>query len=169
MDYVIMKPRLVWVVLFRALGAYVIYLTIYAIFFEGLELQLEFLGSFVFASFSFGVSCCCIEISKDGALYCLKFGSRSFFGGKKIAPWDYAMIDIGWIFPFYLMDGFERQYRSYPFFLFANFLDLIIFIQKEIPHDKMNPKSRERIRLLAKKYRKLKKKHRILYWILNNV
>lgn len=35
--------------------------------------------------------------------------------------------------------------------------------------EKMDPDARENFRRLADKYRKLKKNHKILYWILNNV
>lgn len=54
-------------------------------------------------------------------------------------------------------------------FVYANFLNLIIFIDENVSCDKMNPDARENFRRLADKYRKLKKNHKILYWILNNV
>ena len=120
-------------------------------------------------------ACLYFIVTKEGLQRGLTLGYVINFSPKqRFIPWkDYAYINIWFVFPFYEIDAFKGQraaVHNWCSFLFiSNFLDLIIFINKEIPHNKMDPEYRERFRQLAKKYRKLKKKHRILYWILNNV
>jgi len=119
--------------------------------------------------------CLYFIVTKEGLQRGLTLGYViNFFPKQRFIPWkDYAYINIWFVFPFYEIDAFKGQraaVHNWCSFLFiSNFLDLIIFINKEIPHNKMDPEYRDRFIQLAKKYRKLKKKHRILYWILNNV
>lgn len=120
-------------------------------------------------------ACLYFIVTKDGLQRGLTLGYViNFFPKQRFIPWDdYKNIRVWFVFPFYEIDAFERFHTSkvnlFSFLLCTNILNFIIFINKEIPHNKMDPEYRERFRQLAKKYRKLKKKHRILYWILNNV
>ena len=97
------------------------------------------------------------------------------------APWNYEIIQVRGIFPFYYMFAFKYQdgfalspdylpFRgSIAFFFCRNFLDLIIFIDDNIPYEKMNPQYVARFRQLAGKYRRMKKNHPVIYWVLNNL
>ncbi|WP_173473259.1 hypothetical protein [Fibrobacter succinogenes] len=173
MDYVIMRPRLVW----RLLGLGGLYWIIFSDGFAYLQTEngiFPYLAILAFIALFLFLACQYFVVTKEGLQRGLTFGYMiNFLPKKRIIPWeDYAYINVWFVFPFYEIDAFKGQptYRNWCSFLFiSNFLDLIIFINKEIPHNKMDPEYRERFRQLAKKYRKLKKKHRILYWILNNV
>ena len=106
---------------------------------------------------------------------------------RKFTPWNYEILQVRGVFPFYYMFAFKRQEDPFPyggdydlspdnipyrrsiaFFFCRNFLDLIIFIDENMPYGKMNIKSIARIRQLADKYRRMKKNHPVIYWILNN-
>lgn len=106
---------------------------------------------------------------------------------RKFTPWNYEILQVRGVFPFYYMFAFKRQEDPFPyggdydlspdnipyrrsiaFFFCRNFLDLIIFIDENMPYGKMNIKSVARIRQLADKYRRMKKNHPVIYWILNN-
>jgi hypothetical protein len=120
-------------------------------------------------------ACLYFIVTKDGLQRGLTLGYViNFFPKQRFIPWDdYKNIRVWFVFPFYEIDAFERFHTSkvnlFSFLLCTNILNFIIFINKEIPHNKMDPEYRDRFIQLAKKYRKLKKKHRILYWILNNI
>lgn len=179
MDYVIMRPRLVW----RLLMGWGLCL--------GGLCWILFGGGFAYLQAKIWISpylaipaliavflifvCLYFIVTKEGLQRGLTFGYViNFFPKQRFIPWkDYAYINIWFVFPFYEIDAFKGQraaVHNWCSFLFiSNFLDLIIFINKEIPHNKMDPEVRDRFIQLAKKYRKLKKKHRILYWILNNI
>lgn len=179
MDYVIMRPRLVWRLLMGwglGLGG------LCWIFFGGgfANLQAEngffpYLAIPVLIVLFLFLACQYFVVTKDGLQRGLTLGYViNFFPKQRFIPWDdYKNIRVWFVFPFYEIDAFERFHTSkvnlFSFLLCTNILNFIIFINKEIPHNKMDPEYRERFRQLAKKYRKLKKKHRILYWILNNV
>ena len=112
----------------------------------------------------------CFVYTKDGFRWGLKFGHRIIYSQKHFfESWCYEKIQIDGVIPFYRMYVYKKNPLGLPFFLYANFLNLIIFIDENVSCDKMNPDARENFRRLADKYRKLKKNHKILYWILNNV
>ncbi len=140
-------------------------------------------------SFFFFSACSIYVVTKDGIRWQLMFGpALSPSNKREFTPWNYEILQVRAIFPFYYMYAFLRQDnpypyggdidlspknlpygRSIPFYFCRNFLDLIIFIDENIMCDKVNPKSRARFRELADKYRRLKKNHAVIYWILNNV
>ena len=178
MDYVIMRPRLVW----RLLMGWGLCL--------GGLCWILFGGGFAYLQAKIWISpylaipaliavflifvCLYFIVTKEGLQRGLTLGYVINFSPKQsLIPWtDYAYINIWFVFPFYEIMAFKEQSitRNWSSYWFVtNFLDLIIFIQKEIPHNKMDPEVRERFRQLAKTYRRLKKKHRMLYWILNNI
>ena len=178
MDYVIMRPRLVWRLLMGwGMGLGGLCWILFGGGFAYLQAKIwisPYLAIPALIAIFLIFACLYFIVTKEGLQRGLTFGYViNFFPKQRFIPWkDYAYINIWFVFPFYEIDAFKGQptYRNWCSFLFiSNFLDLIIFINKEIPHNKMDPEYRERFRQLAKKYRKLKKKHRILYWILNNV
>ena len=140
-------------------------------------------------TFIFFSACSIYVVTKDGIRWQLMFGpALSPSKRRKFTPWNYEILQVRGVFPFYYMFAFLRQDNPYPyggdydlspdnipyrrsiaFFFCRNFLDLIIFIDENIPYEKMKPEYRDRIWQLADKYRRLKKNHQIIYWILNNV
>jgi len=112
----------------------------------------------------------CFSFTKKGFHRGLKFGHRIVCSQKHFFElWCYEKIQIDGVIPFYRMYVYKKNPLGLPFFVYANFLNLIIFIDENVSCDKMNPDARDNFRRLADKYRKLKKNHKILYWILNNV
>lgn len=67
------------------------------------------------------------------------------------------------------MDNIVRAHIRVHFLFHTNFLDLIIFVDENVSCGKMDPDDRENFRRLANKFRKLKKDHKIIYWLLNNL
>lgn len=73
------------------------------------------------------------------------------------------------VIPFYSMQVIKNSPFKLEFLFCANFLNLIIFIDENVSCEKMDPDARENFRRLANKFRKLKKDHKIIYWLLNNL
>ena len=179
MDYVIMRPRLVWRLLMGwGLGLGGLYWILFGGGFASLQAEngiFPYLAIPALIALFLIFACQYFVVTKEGVQRGLTFGYViNFFPKQRFIPWnDYVYINVWFIFPFFGIDAFKGQWAAHhnwcSYWLVTNFLDLIIFINKEIPHNKMDSESRERFRQLAKKYRKLKKKHRILYWILNNI
>lgn len=174
MDYVIMRPRLVW----RLLGLGGLCWILFGGGFASLQAEngiFPYLAIPALIALFLIFACLYFIVTKDGLQRGLTLGYViNFFPKQRFIPWDdYKNIRVWFVFPFYEIDAFERFHTSkvnlFSFLLCTNILNFIIFINKEIPHNKMDPEYRDRFIQLAKKYRKLKKKHRILYWILNNV
>ena len=179
MDYVIMRPRLVWRLLMGwGLGLGGLCWILFGGGFAYLQAKIwisPYLAIPALIAIFLIFACLYFIVTKEGLQRGLTLGYViNFFPKQRFIPWDdYKNIRVWFVFPFYEIDAFERFHTSkvnlFSFLLCTNILNFIIFINKEIPHNKMDPEYRERFRQLAKKYRKLKKKHRILYWILNNV
>ena len=179
MDYVIMRPRLVWRLLMGwGMGLGGLCWILFGGGFASLQAEngiFPYLAIPALIALFLIFACLYFIVTKDGLQRGLTLGYViNFFPKQCFIPWDdYKNIRVWFVFPFYEIDAFERFHTSkvnlFSFLLCTNILNFIIFINKEIPHNKMDPEYRERFRQLAKKYRKLKKKHRILYWILNNV
>ena len=132
-------------------------------------------------SFIFFSACSIYVVTEEGVRWQLMFGpALSPSKRRKFTPWSYEVLQVRGIFPFYYMFAFKNQddfpitsecqsfAGSIPFIFCRNFLDLIIFIDENMPYGKMNIKSVARIRQLADKYRRMKKNHPVIYWILNN-
>ena len=132
-------------------------------------------------SFFFFSACSIYVVTEEGVRWQLMFGpALSPSKRRKFTPWSYEVLQVRGVFPFYYMFAFKNQddfpisSECQPFagsilFVFCrNFLDLIIFIDENIPYEKMNPEYRDRIWHLADKYRRLKSNHPIIYWVLNN-
>ena len=133
-------------------------------------------------TFFFLSACTIYVVTEEGVRRKLMFGPAiSSSQSHKYTPWNYEILQVRGVFPFYYLyafayqDIFELSPNNLPFrasilfFFCRNFLDLIIFIDENIMCDKVNPKSRARFRELADKYRRLKKNHQIIYWVLNNI
>ena len=179
MDYVIMRPRLVWRLLMGwGMGLGGLCWILFGGGFASLQAEngiFPYLAIPALIALFLIFACLYFVVSKEGLQRGLTFGYViNFFPKQRFIPWDdYKNIRVWFVFPFYEIDAFERFHTSkvnlFSFLLCTNILNFIIFINKEIPHNKMDPEYRDRFIQLAKKYRKLKKKHRILYWILNNI
>ena len=179
MDYVIMRPRLVWRLLMGwGLGLGGLCWILFGGGFASLQAEngiFPYLAIPALIALFLIFACLYFVVTKDGLQRGLTLGYViNFFPKQRFIPWDdYKNIRVWFVFPFYEIDAFERFHTSkvnlFSFLLCTNILNFIIFINKEIPHNKMDPEYRDRFIQLAKKYRKLKKKHRILYWILNNI
>lgn len=172
-NYVVLRPRLVWRLFGMICGFWGIY---WILFGDGLsELQSKhWIFPFVEILCSLGLfllfSCSYIVVTKDGRRMGLTFGYViNIFPIGRINSWDYEFINVGGFFPFYYIDAFKNQYRSFWFPFFAHFMDLVIFIQKENLGQQSYLENKKKIRRLAKKFRRLKRKHRVLYWILDNI
>lgn len=110
----------------------------------------------------------CFRFTKEGFQCGFKFGPKTFFIPKhRVVAWE--IIQVYGIFPFYTMDNIVRAHIRVHFLFHANFLDLIIFVDENVSCGKMDPDDRENFRRLADKFRKLKKDHKIIYWLLNNL
>lgn len=178
MDYVIMRPRLVWRLLMGwGLGLGGLFWILFGGGFANLQAEngfFPYLAIPVLIVLFLFLACQYFVVTKDGLQRGLTLGYViNFFPKQRPIPWDnYEYIQVFFVIPFYDIHAFKEQptYHNWcSFWFISNFLGLIIFINKEIPHNKMDPEYRDRFIQLAKKYRKLKKKHRILYWILNNI
>lgn len=134
---------------------------------------INWLPNFAFYLLTFFSLCSqfiCFSFTKEGVHRGLKFGHRIVCSQKHFfEPWRYEGIQVDGILPFYRIYVYPKNPSGIPFFAYANFLDLIIFIDENVSCEKMNSDARENFRRLADKYRKLKKNHKILYWILNNL
>lgn len=165
---VVVRLRISWKIFFGILGV----ICIYDLFFKenfGKNMQPDYDLYFLTIFFIFS-QFFCFFFTEEGFHRGLKFGHRIIYSQKHFfEPWCYEKIQINGILPFYRMYVYKKNPLGLPFFLYANFLNLIIFIDENVSCDKMNPDARENFRRLADKYRKLKKNHKILYWILNNV
>ena len=172
-NYVVLRPRFVW----RLFGMICGFCGIYEILFGGgfCELQSKhWIFPFVEILCSLGIvllfSCSYIVVTKDGRRMGLTFVSViNIFPIGRINSWDYKYIDVGGFFPFYYIDAFKNQYRSLWFPFIAHFMDLVIFIQKENLGKQSDVENKKKIRRLARKFRRLKRKHKVLYWVLDNI
>lgn len=123
------------------------------------------LCSFMFASLFF-----CFHFTKEGFQCGFKFGTKLFcFPKHRVVAWCYEIIQVDGVIPFYSMQVIKNSPYKLEFLFCANFLNLIIFIDENVSCEKMDPDERENFRRLADKYRKLKKDHKIIYWLLNNL
>lgn len=141
---------------------------------------LPFVAIFIMMTNLF-LACSIYVVTKEGIRWMLMLWPVACLPlGRKFTPWNYEILQVRGVFPFYYMFAFEYQdgyaispndllfQASIAFFFCRNFLDLIIFIDENMPYGKMNVKSVARIRQLADKYRRMKKNHPVIYWILNN-
>ncbi|MBO7103862.1 MAG: hypothetical protein J6W22_00035 [Fibrobacter sp.] len=144
------------------------------------QIQTEYWFSFIrwlpqvafclFCSFMFASLFFCFHFTKEGFQCGFKFGTKLFcFPKHRVVAWCYEIIQVDGVIPFYSMQVIKNSPFKLQFLFCANFLNLIIFIDENVSCEKMDPDARENFRRLADKYRKLKKNHKILYWILNNV
>ena len=123
------------------------------------------LCSFMFASLFF-----CFHFTKEGFQCGFKFGTKLFcFPKHRVVAWCYEIIQVDGVIPFYSMQVIKNSPYKLEFLFCANFLNLIIFIDENVSCGKMDPDDRENFRRLADKFRKLKKDHKIIYWLLNNL
>ena len=140
------------------------------------------IAALICMTYIFLAACSIYVVTEDGVRWQLMFGpALSPSKRRKFTPWNYEVLQVRGVFPFYYMFAFKSQdgfpisseclppVSSIPFFFCRNFLDLVIFIDENISYEKMKPEYRDRIWQLADKYRRLKCNHPIIYWILNSV
>ena len=176
----------------------------FLLFSEKLNLRLMFemhwflpIAAFICMGYLFMAACSIYVVRKDGVRWKLMFEPAISSSRRDQAPpwtlpwaasWNYEILQVRGVFPFYFMFAFAIQDNPFPyggdyelspnnipyrrsiaFFGCRNFLELIIFIDENIACGKMVPEYRERFRQLADKYRRMKTNYPVIYWILNNL
>ena len=126
MDYVIMRPRLVWRLLMGwGLGLGGLCWILFGGGFAYLQAKIwisPYLAIPALIAIFLIFACLYFIVTKEGLQRGLTFGYViNFFPKQRFIPWkDYAYINIWFVFPFYEIDAFERFHTSkVNFFLFC--------------------------------------------------